>query len=88
VDVLLDSLKTIEGTDTEGILHMTQADFNAFNTAGGGLLADWNAEEGHHVVFVVPEPATFILAAFGLLGMGWRMQCSDGFFTTGELQTT
>ena len=39
LDALLDELATIEGTDVEGILHMTQADFNAFNTAGGGLLA-------------------------------------------------
>jgi len=39
LDVLLDNFATIEGTDTEGILYMTQADFDAFNTAGGGLLA-------------------------------------------------
>ncbi len=51
---MLDNLETIEGTDTEGILYMTQADFDAFNTAGGGLLAAWDAEPGHHVEFVVP----------------------------------
>jgi hypothetical protein len=48
LDVLLGNLETIEGTDAEGILHMTQADFDAFNTAGGGLLAAWNAAPGHH----------------------------------------
>jgi hypothetical protein len=31
LDVLLDNLTTIEGTDTEGILYMTQADYDAFN---------------------------------------------------------
>ena len=35
LDVLLDNLATIEGTATEGILYMTQANFDAFNTAGG-----------------------------------------------------
>ena len=49
LDALLDNLDTIEGTDVEGILHMTQADFNAFNAAGGGLLAAWHFEEGHYV---------------------------------------
>ena len=52
LDVLLDNLETIEGTDTEGILYMTQADFDVFNTAGGGLLAAWNAEPGHHVEYL------------------------------------
>ena len=54
LDVLLDNLATIEGTGTEGILHMTQANFDALNTAGGGLLATWDGEPGHHVEFVVP----------------------------------
>ena len=31
---------------------MTQADFDAFNTAGGGLLAAWDVESGHHVEFL------------------------------------
>ena len=31
---------------------MTQADYDAFNTAGGGLLAAWDAEPGHHVEFL------------------------------------
>jgi hypothetical protein len=61
LDELLDNLKTIEGTATEGVLYMTQADYDAFNIAGGGLLADWNAEEGHHVAFVVPEPSSIVL---------------------------
>jgi hypothetical protein len=52
LDVLLDNLETIEGTDTEGILYMTQADFDAFNTAGGGLLVTWHAEPGHHVEYL------------------------------------
>ena len=52
LDVLLDNLETIESPDTEGILYMTQADFDAFNTAGGGLLAAWDAEPGHHVEFL------------------------------------
>ncbi len=60
LDALLDELATIEGTDVEGILHMTRADFNAFNTAGGGLLAAWHAENGHHVS-MIPEPATLVL---------------------------
>jgi hypothetical protein len=52
LDVLLDNLETIEGSDTEGVLHMTQADFDAFNIAGGGLLAAWHAEPGHHVEYL------------------------------------
>ena len=49
LDVLLDNLATIEGDALEGILHMTQANFDAFNAAGGGLLSAWDAELGHHV---------------------------------------
>jgi hypothetical protein len=73
LDALLDNLETIEGTDTEGILYMTQANFDAFNVAGGGLLAAWNAEQGHHVAFVIPEPSTLLLCivALGVVG-GWR----------------
>jgi hypothetical protein len=52
LDVLLDNLETIEGTDTEGILHMTYANFDGFNIAGSGLLAAWDAEHGHHVEFI------------------------------------
>jgi hypothetical protein len=54
LDVLLDNLATIEGDALEGILHMTQANFDAFNAAGGGLLAAWDAELGHHVAFSEP----------------------------------
>ena len=60
LNLLLDNLETIEGTDIEGMLYMTQADFDAFNTAGSGLLAAWHAEDGHHVVFV-PEPTSLLL---------------------------
>ncbi|OHB74859.1 MAG: hypothetical protein A2W31_15170 [Planctomycetes bacterium RBG_16_64_10] len=52
LDLLLDNLATIEEVAIEGVLHMTQADFDAFNTAGGGLLAAWDAEPGHHVEFL------------------------------------
>jgi hypothetical protein len=52
LDLLLDNLATIEGASTEGILHMAQVDFDAFNTGSGGLLAAWDAEPGHHVAFV------------------------------------
>ena len=73
LDVLLDNLETIEGADTEGVLYMTQANFDAFNAAAGGLLAAWDAESGHHVAFVIPEPSTLLLAliALGVVG-GWR----------------
>jgi hypothetical protein len=53
LDVLLDNLDTIEGTDTEGILYMSEADFDAFDTAGGGLLGVWDAEPGHHVQYLM-----------------------------------
>ncbi|NIA28126.1 MAG: PEP-CTERM sorting domain-containing protein [Desulfobulbaceae bacterium] len=49
LDVLLDNLATIEGTDTEGILYMTQANFDGF----GELLATWDAEPGHHVEILI-----------------------------------
>ena len=51
-DVLLDNLAAIEGTGKEGIIYMTQADFDALNEAGNGLLAAWDAEPGHHVEVV------------------------------------
>ncbi len=40
---------------------MTHADFDSFNATGGGLLAAWDAEPGHHVVFVIPEPSSIML---------------------------
>jgi hypothetical protein len=52
LDTLLRNLETIEGADIEGILYMTQADFDAFNTAGGGLLDAWDVEPGHRVEFL------------------------------------
>jgi hypothetical protein len=58
LDALLNNLATIEGTATEGILYMTQANFDAFNTDGGDLLATWDGESGHHVEFVV-QPGDF-----------------------------
>jgi hypothetical protein len=58
-------LEIIEGTDTEGILYMTQADYDAFNADGGGLLSIWNDEQGHHVEFV-PEPSTILLCVIAL----------------------
>ena len=44
---------------------MTQANFDAFNTAGGDLLATWHGEDGYHVAFVIPEPTTIILSLLG-----------------------
>jgi hypothetical protein len=52
LDELLDNLETIESADIEGVLYMTEAGFDAFNTTGGGLLAAWDAEPGHHVEFL------------------------------------
>jgi hypothetical protein len=56
LDIRLDNLATIEGTEEEGVLYMTKRDFDAWNTTGGGRLAVWDAESGHHVA-IVPEPA-------------------------------
>ena len=52
LDELLDNLKTIQSPDTEGVLYVTRADYDAINAAGGDLLSDWNDEEGHHVEFL------------------------------------
>ena len=57
LDLLLDNLTTIEGPDTEGILHMTQANFDAFNVSGS--LAAWDAEPGHHVEFFLVPAGDF-----------------------------
>ena len=52
--------------------YMTRADYDAFNTAGGGLLSGWNDEQGHHVEFV-PEPSTLLLCLLALAMVGsWR----------------
>ena len=66
LDVLLDNLATMENPSIEGALYLTQADFDAFNTAGGGKLAIWDAEPGHHVE-IVPEPAVVVSLLLGLL---------------------
>lgn len=66
LDVLLDDFDAMQGTAVEGVLYLTQADYDAFNTAGGGLLAAWDVEDGHHV-YIVPEPATLSLSALGVL---------------------
>ena len=66
LDALLDELAAMQGTATEGVLYLTQADFDAFDT--GGLLTTWDAESGHHVE-IVPEPATLSLLAPGGLAM-------------------
>ena len=52
LDVLLDNLDTMEDAGIEGSLYLTQADFDAFNTAGDGKLAVWDAEPGHHVEII------------------------------------
>ena len=70
LDVMLDEMWTMQGTDIEGILYMTQTDFDSLNSAGGGLLAAWDAELGHHVQFVtIPEPTTLALLAIASLGL-------------------
>ena len=52
LDVLLNNLATMQNTTIEGALYLTQADFDAFNTAGDGKLAIWDAEPGHHVEII------------------------------------
>ena len=49
-DSLLNNLDTIEGTAVEGVLHLSQADYDALNV--GGLLAAWDDEDGHHVQII------------------------------------
>ncbi|MCX7426305.1 MAG: leucine-rich repeat domain-containing protein [Planctomycetia bacterium] len=68
LDVLLDNLATMQDPGIEGTLYLTQADYDAFNTAGGGKLAIWDAEPGHHVQ-IVPEPSSLVLLA-GIAVMG------------------
>jgi len=74
LDLLLDELAVMEGTATEGVLYLMQSDYDAFNTAGGGRLAAWDAEIGHHVQ-IVPEPATLSLLSLGGLAMLRRRRC-------------
>ncbi|MFC1759589.1 PEP-CTERM sorting domain-containing protein [Planctomycetota bacterium] len=68
LDMLLDNLETFEAIGTEGTLFVTREDFDAFNTAGGGLLAAWHAEPGHHVEFV-PEPSTVLLLGLAAISL-------------------
>ena len=73
LDRLLDNLLAFEHTETEGVLYMTQADFDAFNAAGGGLLAAWHAEPGHHVA-IIPEPTSVVLMTWAFVAMYLRQQ--------------
>lgn len=59
-------LDTFEAFDVEGVLYMTRSDFDAFDTAGSGLLSLWHSENGHHVAFV-PESETRLLIAVSSL---------------------
>jgi Leucine-rich repeat (LRR) protein len=72
LDVLLDNMAAMEDPNIEGVLYLTQADYEAFNTAGGGKLARWDAEAGHHVQ-IVPEPATLALLA-GAVASLWFLR--------------
>ena len=72
LDVVLDELDTMQAIDIEGVLYMTQRDYDAFNTAGGGLLETWHSEQGHHVEFV-PEP-TALLLCFITLVLLWPLR--------------
>jgi Leucine-rich repeat (LRR) protein len=62
LDTLLDNLAAMEDPSIEGTLYMTQDDYDAFNAAGGGKLAIWDAEPGHHVQ-IVPEPGALAMLA-------------------------
>ena len=48
----------------QGCARLEEAD----DEDGGGLLAAWDAEEGHHV-YIVPEPATLSLLALLALSL-------------------
>jgi len=96
LDNLLDNLDTMENSGIEGVLYMTQADFDAFNAAGGGLLATWDAETGHHVEIIplipgdanidgaVDEADAQLLASnWGQTDATWDMGDFDGDGTIG-----
>lgn len=68
LDTLLDNLAAMESTATEGVLYMTQADYDVLNTAGSGKLAFWDAEVGHHVQ-IIPEPAAAVMLAAALISL-------------------
>ena len=84
LDTLLDNLETIEGTATEGVLYMTQSDFDNFNASGGGMLAAWDAEPGHHVSFVVPGDYNFDGHCNALDFLIWQRNPSIGHFSDWE----
>ena len=69
LDVMLDNMATMDDPNIEGVLYLTQADYNAWNAAGGGKLARWDAELGHHVQ-IVPEPGVLALLAGAVIAMG------------------
>jgi hypothetical protein len=52
LDVLLDDLDTMQNPSVGGTLYMTQADYDAFNTAGSEKLTMWDAEDGHQVEII------------------------------------
>jgi hypothetical protein len=52
LDTLLNNLAAMEDPNMEGRLYLTQADFDALNAAGGGKLAVWGLEQGHHVEII------------------------------------
>ena len=68
LDVLLDNMAAMEDPNVEGVLYVTQADYDAFNAAGGGKLALWDAEAGHRVQ-IVPEPTTLALLAGAVVSL-------------------
>jgi hypothetical protein len=49
----------MEDPSIEGALYLTQADFEAFNTAGGGKLDAWDDEDEHHVEIAPSRAASF-----------------------------
>lgn len=84
LDVLLNNLDTIEGTATEGILHMTQANFDALNIAGGDLLAMWHGESGHRVELVLSGDFNRDGVCDGTDFLMWQLDPSVGSLTDWE----
>lgn len=62
LDVLLDELDAMQSVSVEGVLFMTQVDYDALNAAGGGLLEAWHNEQGHHVT-IIAEPTGLVWGA-------------------------
>jgi hypothetical protein len=91
LDVLLDQLDAMQSPSVEGVLHLTQADYQTLNEAGEGLLAAWDAEPGHHVETLAPgdvdgdgfvdeSDAAVLASHWGSHGMIW----TDGDFNGDE----